>query len=240
MHARRLLADRHRYRRVAARRRPAAGVAAGGARAQPRATSPWRFSAIRSTRRASYAGDADASFRAVHDLLREHGVQVVMAGDTHDFEYYREPGERRRPPLRQRRRRRLLEHWHGARLAGAAGASRDYAFYPRTDAVAAKLSQETPWWKWPAWWWVRRFGAWPFSVEALSAVFDFNRAPFYQSFMEVRVERSAQPRDVRGARRRRSACGGAMSRWAARRNRPASPMTSRSSSRRTGRGPRLR
>jgi hypothetical protein len=37
---------------------------------------------------------------------------------------------------------------------------------------------------------VKRFGAWPFSVEALSAVFDFNRAPFFQSFVEVRVERS--------------------------------------------------
>jgi hypothetical protein len=56
--------------------------------------------------------------------------------------------------------------------------------------VAAKLDAETPWWKWPAWWWIRRHGAWPFSVEALSAVFDFNRAPFYQSFVEVRVERS--------------------------------------------------
>ena len=27
-------------------------------------------------------------------------------------------------------------------------------------------------------------------METLSAVFDFNRAPFFQSFMEVRVERS--------------------------------------------------
>jgi hypothetical protein len=27
-------------------------------------------------------------------------------------------------------------------------------------------------------------------VEALSAVFDFNRAPYFQSFVEVRVERS--------------------------------------------------
>ena len=66
----------------------------------------------------------------------------------------------------------------------------DYAFYPRTDALRAKLEAETPFWKWPMWWWVRRFGAWPFSVEALSAVFDFNRAPYFQSFMEVRVERS--------------------------------------------------
>ena len=64
----------------------------------------------------------------------------------------------------------------------------DYAFYPRTDAVIAKLDRETQWWKRPAWAWVRSVGAWPFSVEALSAVFDFNRAPFFQSFMEVRVE----------------------------------------------------
>ncbi len=70
------------------------------------------------------------------------------------------------------------------------GALDDCAFYPRTDAIAAKLDAETPFWKWPAWWWVRRFGAWPFSAEALSAVFDFNRAPFFQSFVEVRVERS--------------------------------------------------
>lgn len=137
-----------------------------------------------------YAGEADESFRALHGVLREHGVQVVMAGDTHDFEFYREPGEQ--------------GAWHFVNGGGGAYLSigtaldwpaqpvvSDYAFYPRTDAVTEKLSQETPWWKWPAWWWVQRFGAWPFSVEALSAVFDFNRAPFYQSFMEVRVERSA-------------------------------------------------
>jgi hypothetical protein len=38
--------------------------------------------------------------------------------------------------------------------------------------------------------WVKQFGAWPFSIEALSSMFDFNHAPFYQSFIEVRVERS--------------------------------------------------
>ena len=137
-----------------------------------------------------YVAEADPSFLAVHALLREHGVQVVMAGDTHDFEYYREPGE---PGALH-----FVNGGGGAYLSlGTAldwpphAVVADYAHYPRTDAVIAKLSQETPWWKWPAWWWVRRFGAWPFSVEALSAVFDFNRAPFYQSFMEVRVERSA-------------------------------------------------
>ena len=39
--------------------------------------------------------------------------------------------------------------------------------------------------------WTKRFGAWPFSVEWLSAAFDYNVAPFFQSFVEVRVEPSA-------------------------------------------------
>jgi uncharacterized membrane protein HdeD (DUF308 family) len=131
---------------------------------------------------------ADESFAALHALLREHQVGIVMAGDTHDFEYYREPGADGAL--------HFVNGGGGAYLSiGTAldwprvPAVTDYAFYPRTDAVTAKLSAETPWWKWPAWWWARRFGAWPFSVEALSGVFDFNRAPFFQSFVEVRVER---------------------------------------------------
>ena len=128
----------------------------------------------------------EGSFKEVHDLLRSHGVQVMMAGDTHDFEYYRND-----------RTHYFVNGGGGAYLSiGTAldwpdrAALGDYAFYPRTDAVSAKLNAETPFWKWPAWWWIRRNGAWPFSVEALSAVFDFNRAPFFQSFVEVRVERS--------------------------------------------------
>lgn len=127
-----------------------------------------------------------APFRELHDLLRARGVRVMMAGDTHDFEYYGD-----------RDTHYFVNGGGGAYLSigtaldwpevPALGA---YAFYPRTDAVSAKLNEETPIWKWPAWWWVRQFGAWPFSVEALSAVFDFNRAPFFQSFVEVRVERS--------------------------------------------------
>lgn len=127
----------------------------------------------------------DASFRELHDLFRAHGVRVMMAGDTHDFEYYADGDQHY-----------FVNGGGGAYLS--IGTSLDwpeqpalgaYAFYPRTDAVASKLEDETPFWKWPAWWWVKRFGAWPFSVEALSAVFDFNRAPFFQSFVEVRVER---------------------------------------------------
>ena len=45
-----------------------------------------------------------------------------------------------------------------------------------------------PFWKQPFWYWIKWFNAWPFSVEALSGLFDFNHAPFFQSFMEVRVE----------------------------------------------------
>ena len=51
------------------------------------------------------------------------------------------------------------------------------AFYPRTDAVIAKLDAETPRWKSPMWWWVKRLGAWPSAPEALASAFDFNRAP---------------------------------------------------------------
>ena len=128
----------------------------------------------------------DGSFKEVHDLLKSNGVRVLMAGDTHDFEYYRDAGTHY-----------FVNGGGGAYLSigtsldwPARPALGDYAFYPRTDAVSTKLDQETPPWKWPAWWWIRRNGAWPFSVEALSAVFDFNRAPFFQSFVEVRVERS--------------------------------------------------
>jgi hypothetical protein len=74
----------------------------------------------------------------------------------------------------------------------AAAPVRDWAFYPRTEAVHQKLENETGRWKWPVWWWIKRFKAWPASVEALSGLFDFNRAPFFQSFLEVRVEGSAR------------------------------------------------
>ena len=54
----------------------------------------------------------DEEFMAVRELLRAHGVSVVMAGDTHDLEYYRErveggAGHVDRAPLGERRGRRL-------------------------------------------------------------------------------------------------------------------------------------
>jgi uncharacterized membrane protein HdeD (DUF308 family)/3',5'-cyclic AMP phosphodiesterase CpdA len=132
----------------------------------------------------------DASFLELRSLLQSRGVRVVMAGDTHDFEYYRDT--RIDPPMHH-----FVNGGGGAYLS--IGTALDWPdqpvfdnhlFYPSQDALSAKLNAETPAWKWPAWWWARRFGAWPFSVEALSAVFDFNRAPYFQSFVEVRVQPS--------------------------------------------------
>jgi hypothetical protein len=57
--------------------------------------------------------------------------------------------------------------------------------------VTRKIKAQTPWWKRPAWWWTQQFGAWPFTAEWLSAAFDYNVAPFFQSFVEVKVEPSA-------------------------------------------------
>ena len=78
----------------------------------------------------------------------------------------------------------------------------DWAFYPRTDRLRAKMDAEMPVWKQPFWYWIKWFEAWPFHVEALSGLFDFNHAPFFQSFMEVRVERSKR-RVVLSSQRRR-------------------------------------
>jgi hypothetical protein len=147
-----------------------------------------------------YAGGAyqgaDEHFGAIHRLLRQHRVPVVMAGDTHDFEYYR---ERYDGPAGPQVMHHFVNGGGGAYLSigtaldwPAAPPARDWAFYPSTAVLRAKLDAETGGWKWPVWWWIKRFGGWPASVEALSGMFDFNRAPFFQSLVEVRVEGSAR------------------------------------------------
>lgn len=142
-----------------------------------------------------YQGTDDPPFAELHQLLREHGVDVVMGGDTHYFEYYKETY------LSQGQPRTMLHFVNGgggAYLSIGTGLAwpatppvPDCAYYPRTDAIIAKLDQETPTWKQPLWYWVKRFHAWPSTPEGVASAFDFNRAPFYQSFMEVRVEGSA-------------------------------------------------
>jgi hypothetical protein len=63
-----------------------------------------------------------------------------------------------------------------------------WAHYPNHTDVVTKIQDYTPWWKWPAWVWTRSFGAWPASAEWLSAMFDYNVAPFFQSFVVVTVD----------------------------------------------------
>jgi len=128
----------------------------------------------------------DAKFTVVRDLMREYDVRLIMAGDTHDLEYYAEKTSNGR----------MAHHWvnggGGAYLSfGAALAwpkppvTEDWAFYPGREAAVAKIERLTPWWKRPAWWWTRDFNAWPSSAEWLSAMFDYNSAPFFQSFIVV-------------------------------------------------------
>ena len=135
----------------------------------------------------------NAEFARLKRLLLDRGVTIVMAGDTHDFEYYAEPARDGRPAVHY-----FVNGGGGAYLSlgtaldwPARPPTAEWAFYPGRDALARKIDLRTPWWKRPAWWWASRYHAWPFSTEYLSALFDYNVAPFFQSFVEVRVERSA-------------------------------------------------
>ncbi|HYW69993.1 MAG TPA: metallophosphoesterase [Pyrinomonadaceae bacterium] len=141
-----------------------------------------------------YQGRDDPPFDAIHETLRRHQVDIAMAGDTHDFEFYREHylagGE-------QKQMLNFVNGGGGAYLSIGSSLDfpkqpevSDYAFYPRTDQLYRKISAELPAWKTPFLKWMDWFGGYPSSVEALSGVFDFNRAPFFQSFMEIQVERS--------------------------------------------------
>jgi len=181
-------------------------VDTGVARRLDPAQLAWLSSALNSARGKAkmailghplYAGGIytvadNAEFAALHGLLREHDVSIVMAGDTHDLEYYAE-----RPIGSSKTAHHFVNGGGGAYLSFGTAldwpdrpATTDWAFYPSTDQVVAKVEATTPVWKWPVWWWTKRIGAWPFSAEWLSAAFDANVAPFYQSFIEVRVEPS--------------------------------------------------
>jgi uncharacterized membrane protein HdeD (DUF308 family) len=143
----------------------------------------------------AYQAEGDEPFAAVHRLLREHEVEVVMAGDYHSLEFYREPYQ---AGGNDRAMHHFVNGGGGAYLSIGTPLAwprrvpvTDCAFYPRTDALTRKFDEQTPLWKKPVWIWVKRAGAWPSSPEGLASAFDFNRAPFFQSFYEVRVEPSA-------------------------------------------------
>lgn len=138
----------------------------------------------------SVSGEVEP-FTAVHRLLRGHKVEVVMAGDMHYFEHYQEQYESRGKP-------RTMHHF----VNGGGGAymcvglpfdwprnpdAPIWTYFPRKDAVIAKLDAQTPTWKMPLWLWVKHLSAWPFTGYTMSAAFDHNQAPYFQSFVEVQV-----------------------------------------------------
>jgi uncharacterized membrane protein HdeD (DUF308 family) len=137
-------------------------------------------------------GAGGGSFAAIHQLLREHQAEVVMAGDTHYFEHYQEPYEAAGAA-------RTMYHFvnGGGGAYMSIGTPLDWpkspavtacAFYPRKDALIDKLDRETPAWKEPLWQWVKHLRAWPLTAESVAGAFLYNRAPYVQSFVEVRVE----------------------------------------------------
>ena len=138
--------------------------------------------------------EGDVAFNELRETLRRYGADVVMAGDTHDFEFYK---EKYSMGAEQREMLHFVNGGGGAYLSIGTAASfpadpftPDYAFYPRTDELKTKIYKETPNWKLPFWWWMEHLGGYPFDSEMVSGAFDFNRAPFFQSFLEVSVERS--------------------------------------------------
>jgi hypothetical protein len=140
-----------------------------------------------------YQGKLNPAFEEIHKLLRKYKMPLVMAGDTHDLEYYIEPagGEGTNPMYH------FVNGGGGAYLSiGTAMAkpgtmpTKDYAFYPSHDPLVKKIEENTPWFKYPTWVWTNKLGGWPFSAEWLSAMFDYNVSPFFQSFMEIKVETS--------------------------------------------------
>jgi uncharacterized membrane protein HdeD (DUF308 family) len=139
-----------------------------------------------------YLAEDNPDFAALHNLLREHEVAIVMAGDTHDLEYYAEKQNDSKTS------HHFVNGGGGAYLSFGTAlawpekpATADWAYYPAKAQVVAKIEATAPLWKAPAWWWTKQFGAWPFSAEGLSAAFDVNVAPFYQSFLVVHVAPSS-------------------------------------------------
>jgi uncharacterized membrane protein HdeD (DUF308 family) len=138
--------------------------------------------------------DESKPFTALHRLLREHQVDVVMAGDMHSFEYYQDA-------YQAGGKTRTMHHFvnGGGGAFVTVGVPFDWpatpdapvwTYFPRKDAIIAKLNAQTPTWKMPLWLWVKHFSAWPFTGYIMSSAFDHNKAPFFQSFVEVQVRNS--------------------------------------------------
>ena len=137
-----------------------------------------------------YTAKDDKAFDEIYGILQRHNVDAVMAGDTHDFEFYKIKNG-------QKEMLSFVNGGGGAYLSIGTSlgfpddpVTNDYAFYPRTDELTQKIYNEAPFWKMPFYWWLKWFRGYPFDEEMVSGAFDFNRAPFFQSFLEISVERS--------------------------------------------------
>ena len=141
-----------------------------------------------------YQGNMNPDFEKLHQLLKESGANIAMAGDTHDLEYYVEP-----PNVNSNGKNmyHFVNGGGGAYLSlGAALKPKDemaqkiWAHYPAAEPLVQKIEANNGILKQPAWYWTKKYNGWPFSAEWLSAAFDYNKAPFFQSFVEVKVEPS--------------------------------------------------
>jgi 3',5'-cyclic AMP phosphodiesterase CpdA len=137
-----------------------------------------------------YQGSMTPDFQRLHEMLKAYGARVMMAGDTHDLEYYLEPSKGQHKAVHH-----FVNGGGGAYLSvGAAMKPKDqmpekvWAHYPAYDPLVQKIEANNNFLKKPAWVWTKKYNGWPFSAEWLSAAFDYNQAPFFQSFMEVSVE----------------------------------------------------
>src|SRR5439155_21096736 len=97
---------------------------------------------------------ADADFTALHELRREHRVEIIMAGDTHDLALY---VERSQADGAEHVMHHVVNggcgayHSSGTALAWPASpAVPQWAFHPSTAALIAKIDLNTPRWKWPS------------------------------------------------------------------------------------------
>jgi len=141
-----------------------------------------------------YQGNMNPDFEKLHQLLKEAGATIAMAGDTHDLEYYVEPPKEN---SKGKNMYHFVNGGGGAYLSlGAALKPREemvqkvWAHYPAAAPLIKKIEANNGILKQPAWYWTKKHNGWPFSAEWLSAAFDYNKAPFFQSFVEVKVEPS--------------------------------------------------
>lgn len=141
-----------------------------------------------------YQGNMNPDFEKLHHLLKESGATIAMAGDTHDLEYYVEP------PTQNSKGKNMYHFVNGGGGAylslGAALKPKEqmvqkiWAHYPAAAPLIKKIESNNSLLKQPAWYWTKTHNGWPFSAEWLSAAFDYNKAPFFQSFVEIKVEPS--------------------------------------------------